>query len=524
MSWCRSSRRWRAWHASTWSASTRPAPSPSATSCSTRSRRWATSTASRWVRPSVPWPTRPTPTPASRPSAPPTPCPRGGPGAGGAVLVGSQVERRRARGPGQLVPRAPDVLLGPDDELRARVAELAGTGRRVLLVQHSPSPLAGEHLPDDRSSAALITLGEQVRPDAAETLGYFAEQGVTIKVISGDNPATVGAIAREVGIDAGEPVDARTLGEEADDLIDVVEERTVFGRVSPHQKRAMVRALQANGHVVAMTGDGVNDALALKDADIGVAMGNGAAATRAIAQLVLLDGQFSRMPDVLAEGRRVIGNIERVASLFLAKNVYSLMLVLLVSVAGLPYPFRPRHLTLVSALTIGIPAFLLALGPNLQRYRPGFLQRVLKFAIPAGLITGLSIFSAYLLARTEGHAPDERRTAATIAALVVALWILVVLARPLRAWKLALVASMAGIAAAAIAIPPVRDAFELSIPGVLLPQVLAIGAAGALGVELVARWVARTEPGERRVRRRPRAERAEPTGGTPAGGAPAPQR
>jgi cation-transporting ATPase E len=397
---------------------------------------------------------------------------------------------------------APDVLLDEDDPLRARVVELAHTGRRVLLVQHSPTPLAGEHLPADRLSAALVTLGEQIRPDAAETLRYFAGQGVTIKVISGDNPATVGAIAREVGLDAGEPIDARTLGEEAEDLVDIVETATVFGRVSPHQKRAMVRALQANGHVVAMTGDGVNDALALKDADIGVAMGNGAPATRAIAQLVLLDGQFSRMPDVLAEGRRVIGNIERVASLFLVKNVYSLMLVLLVSIAGLPYPFLPRHLTLISALTIGIPAFLLALGPNLARYRPGFLQRVLKFAIPAGVITGLTIFTAYLVARLEGHNPDERRTAATIAALVVALWILTVLARPLRAWKLALVATMAGIAVTAIAIPPVRDAFELSIPGVLLPQVLAIGAVGALGVEAVARWVARSEPGDRTVTQR----------------------
>ena len=412
---------------------------------------------------------------------------------------------------------APDVLLDPDDDLRDRVGELAGTGRRVLLVQHSPSPLAGEALPADRRSAALVTLGEQIRPDAAETLRYFAEQGVTIKVISGDNPATVGAIAREVGIDAGEPVDARTLGEEAEDLLDVVETSTVFGRVSPHQKRAMVRALQANGHVVAMTGDGVNDALALKDADIGVAMGNGAAATRAIAQLVLLDGQFSRMPDVLAEGRRVIGNIERVASLFLAKNVYSLMLVLLVSVAGLPYPFLPRHLTLISALTIGIPAFLLALGPNLTRYRPGFLQRVLKFAVPAGVITGLTIFSAYLVARLEGHNPDERRTAATIAALVVALWILTVLSRPLRAWKLALVATMAGIAVAAIAIPPVQEAFELSIPGVLLPQVLAIGAAGALGVEAVSRWVARSTPGERpRRERRADAAAVDPGGPTAA--------
>ena len=178
-------------------------------------------------------------------------------------------------------------------------------------------------------------------------------------MISGDNPTTVGAIATEVGLDAGTPRDARELGETPEDLADAVATTTVFGRVSPKQKQAMVRALQAEGHVVAMTGDGVNDALALKDADIGVAMGNGAPATRAAAQLVLLDGQFSRLPNVLAEGRRVIGNIERVASLFISKNTYAFLLILLVSIAGLPYPFAPRHLTLISAVTIGIPAFAL---------------------------------------------------------------------------------------------------------------------------------------------------------------------
>ena len=397
---------------------------------------------------------------------------------------------------------APDVLLADDDPLRDRVAELAGTGSRVLLIQHADAELDGERLPEPRRAVALCTLAEQVRPDAADTLAFFAAQGVTIKVISGDNPTTVGAIARKVGLDAGEPVDARTLGDDAADLAEIVEETTVFGRVSPQQKRAMVRALQANGHTVAMTGDGVNDALALKDADIGVAMGNGAQATRAVAQLVLLDGQFSRLPDVLAEGRRVIGNIERVASLFVSKNAYSLMLVLLVSIAGLPYPFLPRHLTLISAVTIGIPAFVLALGPNPVRYRPGFLRRVLRFAVPAGVITGLAVFAAYLLARLEQATPDERRTAATIAALVVALWILVVLSRPFKAWKVALVAAMAGVASAAIAIPWVRDAFELTVPAALLPQALAIGAVGAVGVELLSRWAVQAGPATEAIDRK----------------------
>lgn len=391
-------------------------------------------------------------------------------------------------GRGSWIVGAPEVLLADDDPIRAQVSELAATGRRVLLVAHTDRPLAGEVLPEDRRPAALCTLAEQIRPDAADTLRYFASQDVALKVISGDNPTTVAAIATEVGLDVGTPIDARALGSEADDVAAAVEAGTVFGRVSPHQKRAMVRALQAQGHTVAMTGDGVNDALALKDADIGVAMGNGAPATRAVAQLVLLDGQFSRLPVVLAEGRRVIGNIERVASLFVSKNVYSFLLVLLVSIAGLPYPFLPRHLTLISSITIGIPAFVLALGPNPERYRPGFLRRVLSFAVPSGAITALSIFSAYALAAAEGLTPDERRTAATIAALTVALWILAVLARPYAPWKVALLVAMAAIAVAAIAIPPVRDLFDLSVPATLLPQALAIGAAGAFGVELVGRW------------------------------------
>jgi cation-transporting ATPase E len=387
---------------------------------------------------------------------------------------------------------APDVLLADDDPIRPRVGELAATGRRVLLVQHAPGDLDGDGLPDGRRSMALATLGEQVRPDAAETLRYFADQGVTIKVISGDNPTTVAAIAREVGIDVGEPVDARTMGQEPADVSALVLERTVFGRVTPQQKRSMVRALQAEGHTVAMTGDGVNDALALKDADIGVAMGNGAQATRAVAQLVLLDGRFSRLPIVLGEGRRVIGNVERVASLFLAKNVYAFLLVLLVGVAGLPYPFLPRHLTLISTLTIGVPAFFLALGPNPAIYRPGFLKRVLRFAVPAGTITGLAVFAAYLLARLEEHTPDQRRTAATIAALVVALWILVVLAQPMRAWKAALVGVMAGAAALAVGVPPLQRMFEMSIPLSVLPGALAIGAVGAMAVQLVGLWASRT--------------------------------
>ena len=398
---------------------------------------------------------------------------------------------------------APEMLLADGDPMADEVAPLAKLGKRVLAVQHTDSALSGDVLPDDRRSVALVTLKENVRPDAAETLRYFAEQGVIIKVISGDNAATVGAIAAEVGLEVGEPIDARTIGDTAEELLEVVEQSTVFGRVSPQQKRAMVQALQANGHTVAMTGDGVNDAMALKDADIGVAMGNGAQATKGVAQLVLLDSQFSRLPHVLGEGRRVIGNIERVASLFVTKNAYSLLLALLVTVVGLPYPFLPRHLTLISMVTIGIPAFVLALGPNTARYRPGFLRRVLLFAVPAGFITGAAIFFSYLLAQHRELQTDELRTAAAISALVVTLWILAVLARPFKWWKAVLVGSMSAIAAAAIIVPPVRSAFELQIPYKVLFNSLLIGAAGALAVELLGRWVANKNT-ETDLRRRPK--------------------
>jgi cation-transporting ATPase E len=262
-----------------------------------------------------------------------------------------------------------------------------------------------------------------------------------------------------------------------------------------------------------MTGDGVNDALALKDADIGVAMGNGAQATKAVAQLVLLDGRFSHMPNVLAEGRRVIGNVERVANLFVAKNVMSLIAIITAALFTLPFPFLPRHLTLVSAVTIGIPAFFLALGPNKRRYVPGFLKRVLRFAVPAGVVSGIVVFVSYLLARAEVGAPPaseclvqtegatvttnvicwQPSTAATIALLFTAFWILVVLSRPFRLWKGALVGSMVGLATLAFITPIGREFFNFSITPETLWTSLAVGAVGALAIEIIYR----TEPGMR---------------------------
>lgn len=412
-------------------------------------------------------------------------------------------------GHGSWVFGAPDVLLAATDPLRSRVTELAATGRRVLLLARAPGPLAGAELPAGLAAVALVTLTEQIRPDAAATLEYFRSQGVAIKVISGDNPATVAAIARRVGLEVDEAVDARGLGTDPEELREIAQRTTVFGRVSPEQKRALVRALKADGHVVAMTGDGVNDALALKDADIGVAMGNGAQATKAVAQLVLLDGKFSHLPDVLAEGRRVIGNVERVANLFLAKNVMSLVAIVSAALFSVAFPFLPRHLTLVSSVTIGIPAFFLALGPNKRRYLPGFLKRVLRFAIPAGAAAGVTVIVAYLWANGRYGMPVAERvarcvvapgrigpadaacsqpsTAATVALLVVAFWILVVLARPFRIWKALLIAAMVSISVGAFTIPLAREFFDFSLPAALAWESLLVGAAGAVLVEVVYR-------------------------------------
>ncbi len=275
--------------------------------------------------------------------------------------------------------------------------------------------LTGDTLPGDLDPVALVILGDLPRPDAADTLRYFREQDVTVRVISGDDPRTVGAIARELGLpDADDPVDARELStDDVDELAGMLETHAVFGRVTPQQKRAMVQALQAHGHTVAMTGDGVNDALALKDADIGVAMGSGSDATRSVAQLVLLDSNFDALPPVVAEGRRVLGNIERTSGLYLNKTVYAMLISLATGVAGFVFPFLPRHLTLIGALTIGIPSFFLALAPNTERFRPGFVNRVLRFAIPTGTLAAIATLLSYRLAINEpgvtlGTSADHR--------------------------------------------------------------------------------------------------------------------
>jgi len=286
------------------------------------------------------------------------------------------------------------------------------------------------------------------------------------------------------------------LGEaELREMARALEVNSVFGRVSPQQKRAFVAALQSAGHTVAMTGDGVNDVLALKDADLGVAMGSGSGATRAVAKVVLLDNNFASLPYVVAEGRRVIGNIERVAALFLTKTAYAILLAVAVAVTGLAglaglrglaFPFLPRHLTLISTLTIGVPAFVLALAPNIERATSGFVPRVLRFAVPAGTACAAATFTSYVLARLAPSATlVADRTTATIALFGVAVWVLVLVARPYTWWRIALVGVMAGCFIAIFATPWARHFFLLNAASVRNAGVaLAVAAAAAAALTM----------------------------------------
>jgi cation-transporting ATPase E len=395
---------------------------------------------------------------------------------------------------GTWVLGAPELVwLDGSAAVRRQADELAASGSRVLLLARAEA-LADEELPVDMRAMALVLLEEKVRSDAAETLDYFHRQGVALKVISGDNPRTVGAVARRVGLpDAGEAVDARELPEDVDELAEVLEHHSVFGRVTPQQKRQIVTALQSRDHVVAMTGDRVNSALALKDADIGVAMGSGAAATRAVAQLLFLDSSFATLPGVVAEGRRVIANIERVSNLFLTKTTYAALLAILTVIIGWPYPFLPRHLTIVSALTIGIPAFFLAFAPSTQRYEPGFVRRVLPVLIPAGIIIAASVAIAY--ARREEAIRTRARTITTVVLMVLGLYVLGMLAATIHRYRAVLLLAMIGLFLGALAIPLARDFYALSLPSldvVATGLTVALGGCCALelGIRAVHRWSA----------------------------------
>ncbi|OBC06716.1 magnesium-transporting ATPase [Mycobacterium sp. 852013-50091_SCH5140682] len=412
---------------------------------------------------------------------------------------------------GNWVIGAPDVLLDPASPVAEEAEQIGAQGLRVLLLGSSDLPVDDARAPGTVTPAALVVLEQRVRPDARDTLEYFASQHVTVKVISGDNAVSVGAVAATLGLH-GETMDARRLPEEPEKLADTLEEYTTFGRVRPDQKRAMVHALQSRGHNVAMTGDGVNDVLALKDADIGVAMGSGSSASRAVAQIVLLDNKFATLPYVVGEGRRVIGNIERVSNLFLTKTVYSVLLAILVAGAGLSsrffgtdpllFPFQPIHVTIAAWFTIGIPAFILSLAPNTERAHPGFVRRVMTAALPSGLVVGIATFVSYLIAYQGREAGEIEQTQASTAALITllvsSLWVLSVVARPYEWWRVALVVG-SGLAYVVIFSLPLAQRLFMLDPSNLevTSTALGIGLIGA-GIIEVLWWVQGVVLGERR--------------------------
>ena len=416
---------------------------------------------------------------------------------------------------------APEVIIsaleGDYSSVLQQVNEYANDGNRVLLVARSTAPLSprsglrdaveganvsdGPQLDVQAEPVALVLCSEKIREDAERTLAWFREQGVRCRVISGDNPVTVGAIARRVKLTGDhEPVamDARELPEDVNELARVLENVDVLGRVLPDQKRAIVQALHTQNHVVAMTGDGVNDALAIKEADLGIAMGNAAPATKAVAQVVLVDSKFSHLPDVVARGRQVMANMERVASLFLVKTVYSALISLGVVLTQIPYPYLPRHITYIGALTIGMPAFILALAPNTRRYIPGFLKRVVTFALPGGIATALSVLlAAWVLPpvmgwNVTGDAADLSALRATSAIILFAMGVFVLarVARPLNGWRGVLVAVFAAAGVIGAFVPFVANFFALILPTGATMVATLIALAGSALIFALCLWLA----------------------------------
>ena len=411
---------------------------------------------------------------------------------------------------------APEVLLSAinyanTNEILEKVNSYAELGERVLLLAKVSSESSAVSsvennevnsvtesdktfgdsptICESAQPVALVRCSERIREDARKTLEWFREQGVRCRVISGDNPTTVAAVAAKVGL-TGErkPVamDARKLPEDINELAKVLENVDVLGRVLPHQKKAIVQALHTQGHVVAMTGDGVNDTLALKEADLGVAMGNAAPAAKAVAQVVLVDSRFSHLPDVVARGRQVMANMERVAGLFLVKTVYSALISAGVVLLALHFPYLPRHITYIGSLTIGIPAFLLALAPNTRRYIPGFLKRVVRFAVPSGFAIAASVLATAVIApRVLGLNLDDvvannliasrfivsnaqalatTRSICSVIVFVLGILVLASVAKPLRSWRGIMVALFAAAGVAGAFIPFTAKFFELHVP------------------------------------------------------------
>lgn len=369
------------------------------------------------------------------------------------------------KGMGSWIIGAPEMVLKERYYyIKDKVEEEAKKGRRVLVLAHFKEENITEKLPNNIEAMALIMLEDIIREEAPSTLKYFEHQGVEIKVISGDNPVTVAAVAKRVGVkNSDKYIDARKLPNDIEELAAIVKEYSVFGRVTPHQKKNLVKALQYNNNTVAMTGDGVNDVLALKEADCGIAMASGSDATRSVAQLVLLNSNFSALPKVVEEGRKMINNLERVSNLYLSKAFFSLIMSIIFCIIVLPYPFEPIQLTLIGSITIGIPSFFLAISPNKEVVKKGFLRRILNISLPNALIFALFTVGTYLFAIFSGLGVMESRTIAVMIAGGIGLIILIDVSRPFNGFKAILFLSMLIAFVGAFILPITQKIFNLKM-------------------------------------------------------------
>jgi cation-transporting ATPase E len=383
-----------------------------------------------------------------------------------------------ALGAPELFPLGP--LAGPAEEEARR-------GRRVVAIATGEGELgdvAGDpSLPATLQPLGLVVIGERLRPQAAATIRYFLEQGVDLVVLSGDRPETAAAVAEQAGLPRrGPALDGRRLPQDGDELAQAVLAAGVVGRVAPEGKQRVVEALRAAGRYVAMVGDGVNDVPALKAARLAIAQGSGSQMARSVADLVLVRGDFSSVPDMVAEGRRILRNLTRVAKLFVSKSAFAAFLIVSIGLSEVAYPLLPRHLTLAASLTIGIPGFFLALAPSSGPFRvQGFLREVIGFALPAGTAAGLGVLSSYTFVSQVLDRPlTESRTVATTVLVAVGLYLILAIeaSSPLRGAAVSLLcAALAACYVAVLAVPYARDFFALAVPH---PLALAAAAGGAL--------------------------------------------
>ena len=358
-----------------------------------------------------------------------------------------------------------------EDDLKTYEKEINkySSSNRVLVLVKTGA-IKDDKLPRKKDVLALILIRDKVRKEAEITLNYFKENDVNIKVISGDSVSTVKNVAKTVGIEVSGAVDLRNISENTD-INNLVEENTIFARVKPDQKKMLISALRKNGHVVAMTGDGVNDVLALKEADCGVAMSDGADAARNVSELVLLDSNFDSMPKIVKEGRRTINNVERSATLFLSKTIYASLLALLFLFINYAYPFIPIQMTLINSLTIGIPAFILALEPNKLRVKGKFFINVVSKAIPSGITTVVNILILVFVASLLKIPGTQTSTCAVIITAYTALLLIYRISKPLNLLRKSLLFVLSIIFLLALVTPIGRSIFSLEI---LTPNSLLI--------------------------------------------------